>query len=402
MATARVVVVNGPRQAGKTTLLRAMHRATGGTFVTLDLPADLRAARLDPTSFARDLPKPLYIDEVQRGGDPLLLAIKAQVDLDPSPGRFVLAGSTRFLTVPTLSESLAGRARIVDLGPMTQAELRGLPPESWIDAAFRGRCPDVPNPPTRADYARMIVAGGLPSFARLDDERARAELLEDYARTVTLRDAREIARIRKADDLLRLLRLLAARTANELVITDLARDAGLDRETTSTYLALLETVYLSAPIPAWSRNITTKIKHRPKVHLVDTGLAAALVGAGSARLALPTEPGFGPLLESFVLGELSRAATWAELGVAVHHQRDRDGHEVDIVLEARDGRVVAVEVKASVDVRDEDLRGLRRLRDRLGDAFVLGVVASCGDRTRSLGDRLLAMPIAGLWGTTMV
>jgi predicted AAA+ superfamily ATPase len=400
LAGSRGIVVNGPRQCGKTELLGMLHRHIGGTFVSLDDVQAREAARIDPTGFVSEVPYPLLIDEVQRGGDALVLAIKREMDRSRQKGRFVLAGSTRFVTEPRLSESLAGRVRFVDLWPLSQGELAHTPDESFADRCFDG--PDglrsLPvKPLPRREIFHRVCAGGFPEAVLTDSNRLRRAFFNDYVRTITQRDIRELGRISENADLSRLARLLAARTAGEIVLVDIARDIGVDHRTAGRFLGLLETLYLHHLVPAWSRNLTAKVVQRPKLHLVDSGLAAHLLGVDPANLARPVATHSGQLLETFVAGELARQLTWADNGARLHHFRDRSGIEVDLVLEQPDGRVTGIEVKAAAGVADDDLRGLRLIRDRLGTDFTAGVVLHCGERTDSFGDRLLALPVTALW-----
>jgi hypothetical protein len=399
LRSSRVIVVNGPRQAGKTTLLQRVQRRRGGAFVSLDDEATLAAAREDPTGFLAAYPRPLFVDEVQRGGDALVRAVKVAVDRDRRPGAFVLAGSTSFLTVPVLSESLAGRARIIDLWPFSQGELAGVR-EAFLDRVFAG--PDAwaavaPSRTTRAEYFRRVCTGGFPEVVSLGSPRDRGAWFGSYVRTVTQRDIRDLSRLRRAADLPRLVRLLAARTAGELNVSSLAEACGLSPDLTHDYLALLETVYVHHTVPAWSRNLSAKVKRRPKVYLADSGLAAALTGMEAKRLAVPTCPMTGPLIETFVVDEILKMRSWSETDVALHHFRDRDGPEIDLVLETSDGRVAGIEVKAGLTVREDDFRWLRFLRDRTSAAFVQGIVLYAGADRLPFGDRLRALPLAALW-----
>lgn len=395
----RVVILNGARQSGKTTLLKQLHASRGGTFVTFDRPGDLEAGIRDPSGFVTGYPTPLLIDEVQRAGDPLIRAIKAEVDNDPRPGRYVLAGSTRFLTVPTLSESLAGRAHLVDLWPLSQDELEGRR-ERFIDLLFSEELAArevQASSLDRADYFERVCAGGFPEVTKMTRARTRAAWFTDYVTTVTQRDIREFSRLRQATELPRLLSLIAARSGGELNVSRLAADAGLHDDTTRNYLPLLETVYLFHTIPAWSRNLTSKVKRRPKIYLTDSGLAAHLVGASPTALALPTSAAAGQLLETFVVNELAKQRTWSEVDVTLFHYRDRAGPEVDVVIEARDGRVAGIEIKAARDVRATDFRWLELFARKLGKQFVAGIVLYTGSRPLPFGDRLTALPVSTLW-----
>lgn len=399
MRAARAIVVNGPRQSGKTALLAMVQARLGGTYLSLDQATNLALARTDPGGFVAGFDEPLLVDEVQRGGDPLVLAIKAALDVSAAKGRFVLAGSTRFLTEPRISESLAGRVRFVDLWPLSQGEIDGRgdgfvdvvlgAPEQLLDSSS-------PALDRRAVFER-VCRGGFPEAVLAEQRLDRQDFFADYIRTVTTKDVRELADLAHMADLRDLVRLMAARTATEVNVAALGRELALPAPTLRRYLPLLETIYLHHLVPAWSRNHTAKVVHRPKLHLVDSGLAAHLLGVDADALARPTASVAGALLESFVAGELARQLTWSEADAILFHWRDRNGAEVDLVIEAADGRVAGVEVKAAVDVDARDFRGLRALRDRLGDRWAAGVVVHCGDRPRPFGPGLYAVPVQSLW-----
>ncbi|MGH3692957.1 MAG: ATP-binding protein [Pseudonocardiaceae bacterium] len=396
----RVTIINGPRQAGKTTLLRQLHHKLGGTFATLDDADQRAAARDDPAGYLQAGARPLFIDEVQRAGDDFVLAIKAAVDRDPRPGTFVLSGSTRFLTVPTLSESLAGRAALVELWPFSVAERVGASPD-FLNRVFddpEALLRSSPQMLTRHEYLRLACVGGFPEVVTRQSARSRAIWFRSYLTTVTQREVLDVARVRHIELLPRMFRLLAALTAQELNVASLARDLGIDDETVRSYLPLLETVFLLHRLPAWSRNLTARVKRRPKIHLTDTGLAAWLMEQSPDGLARPGNPAAGSLLETFVVNELTKLRATAELDVSMFHFQDRDGREVDCVLETPAGRVVGVEVKAAATVRGEDFRHLTMLRDRIGKYFAAGVVFFTGERPLPFGDRLIALPISLLWG----
>jgi uncharacterized protein len=398
MAGFRVLVVNGPRQSGKSTLLRQMNASLDGTLVTLDDRTALKTARTDPGGFVTGYPYPLMIDEVQRGGDALVLAVKALVDRNDQPGQIVLAGSSRFLTVPTLSESLAGRARIIDLWPLSQGELTG-GADALVDRLF-GPTADVRQLRgehlARAAAMERIVVGGFPGVHRLQPS-LRRDWFDDYRRTLVQRDLSEIRKLRQIAEVPRLIRLMAAHTASEVNVSKLSTSLGLAAGTAHEYLSLLEVIYVHHLLPGWAPGFASRAKRKPKLHFVDSGLAADTLGVSIDRLAQPTCAEAGPLLETFVAGELARQRTWSTVRPDLFHFRDREQREVDIVAEAPDGRVVAIEVKAAVDVDDHDTRWLRYLRDKLGDRFVNGVVLHLGERPQPLGDRLTALPLSTLW-----
>jgi uncharacterized protein len=395
----RVIIVNGPRQSGKTTLLRQLEACRGGTYLTLDDGALRAAAQADPVAFIVDGPKPMMIDEIQRGGDELVLAIKAAVDRSPDRGQFVLAGSTRFLATPSLSESLAGRASVLDVWPFAQQELTG-GDSSFLTTAFEE--PESFRTTTqssyeRTDYFERIARGSYPEILTMRSELARAEWYNAYVQAIIETDIREMAKIDEPSSLRQLLRLAAASTAQELNVVKTASDLSLHRSTVNRYLNLLETVFLLQSLPAWSRNLNARAVRRPKIHVTDTGLAAYLLSVDAEGLAARVAPARGALVETFIANELAKQATWSPFRLNLFHWRVSQGAEVDIVAERTNGRVVGVEAKATDAVNLKDFSGLATLRDSLGDQFVHGFVLYTGQRSLSFGDRLTALPISALW-----
>lgn len=404
--TARAVVLHGARQSGKTTLARSVAAERAGSYVTFDDDQVLDAALADPHTFVRAYPYPLVIDEVQMGGQRVVRAIKTALDADNTPGRYLLTGSTNFLTVPTISESLAGRAIILRLWPLSQAELAAAPAPSAegapgaIERWFDGECGAAPSGTGRDDYLERICAGGYPEALRLAP-RPRARWFQSYAETVVSRDIVALGDIRRASVLPRLLRLAAANTAREVNIANWSQRLGADRATVESYLGWLRTVFLVQEVPSWTRNRAARVVRRPKIHLTDSGLAAALMDLDAAALRPPTAVAAGQLLETFVFGEISRQASAANQSIALYHYRDNARREVDLILERPDGAVVAVEVKTTASPRASDLRHVAALRDRVDTAepgaFRAGVMLHTGPNALTLGDRLHSAPIEMLW-----
>lgn len=305
---------------------------------------------------------------------------------------------SNFLTVPTISESLTGRARFVEVWPFTQGEIRGNH-DRFIDGAFQGSAAFSayqPGPFSRHDLLERVCAGGYPEVQRLS-VRQRPGWFRDYVRTTIERDVVELSGIRKVAEMGQLLRLFAARTGCELVMQGIIDDAPLERQAVYDHRAWLETIHLLTTLPAWSRNLTRRVKRHPKVFLTDPGLAAWLLGKTPAALASPEDPATSQLIETFVFAELRRQLTWAATDVAMFHWQDRSGAEVDIVLESADGRVVGVEVKTHRTAKPEWFRWLAQTRDALGDKFITGIALYAGNDVLPFGDRLLAAPITALW-----
>lgn len=369
-----------------------------GTFRRLDDEATLQAARNDPISFANYGPTPRAIDEIQLGGDSLVRAVKTVVDDNPAKGQFILDGSADFLTVPGLSESLAGRASFYELLPFSQGEIEGSRDE-FVRRAFTD--PDslrdsATSPVTRNDYLDRIVRGGFPEAYVLPSED-RADWFDGLVRTVTQRDITALANARRAGEIPRLLRLLAARTASELVISQIHSDSGLGRDTTADYIGFLEMTYMIHKVSAWSTNFTNRARRTPKAYLLDPGLAAHLLGVDVEGLAVPEDQRRGPLTETFVVGEVKKQLAWSGTRAQMFHFRDQHGAEVDLILEHPDGRIVAVEVKAASTTQGRDFKHLAALRDKLGNRFVHGFVLSMHPTPVAFGDRLTGLPISALW-----
>lgn len=393
----RVVTVNGARQAGKSTLARlAASGAHNPLFRMLDDPTTLRAAYDDPVGFVEH-DGLLVVDEVQLAPE-LFRAIKLAVDTDPRPGRFLLTGSARILALRDLPDALPGRMETVELWPFSQGEIDA-EPDRFVDAAF-ARGPALLHDSTlrRSDYLERVSRGGYPEAVRRTPRR-RAAFFESYLTTLIERDVAELSVIERRGELRRLLGLLAGRAGGLLVPSTLATQSGVPRTTLGRYLELLSAVFLVKQVPAWTAGTTGRAIGTPKLAYVDSGLASHLLGQDATRLG---EPGgaAGPMVESFVLSELARQLTWSDERVSLFHYRTRDGVEVDAVLEAADGRIVGIEVKAGATVRGEDLAGLRHLAARVGPRFVAGYVLYTGQQTQSFGDRLLALPLDALWRST--
>ncbi len=394
LADTRVVLITGARQAGKSTLVRVVAGDRLAERRDLDKAQDRAAAVADPVGFVES-PDLLVIDEIQRVPE-LLLAIKASVDEDPRPGRYVLTGSSRLFGMVAAPDALPGRMETVELWPFSQGELDG-EPDGFIDAIFTlGADLRHHSTLTRADYAARIVRGGLPEAASRSDPLRRQRFFDSYVQALIDRDVRQLSDIQRKDELRKLVRLLAARSATIIGAQSLESALGLSRPTISRYLQALEEIFLVKRIPGWSRNLGTRATASPKLIFVDSGIAANEISIDARSMIRPGAP-FGLLLESFVLSELARQLTWSSQAAELFHYRDQSKFEVDAVLENRAGQVVAIEVKAALTVGPDDFRGVRRLAERLGDDFVAGVVLYAGTSTLPFGDKLRAIPISALW-----
>jgi hypothetical protein len=392
LADTPVVMITGPRQAGKTTLARTF-AGKGRAYITLDDDTVLAGAYGDPAGFLRGVERAV-IDEVQRA-PALLRAIKRSVDADRRPGRFLLTGSANLLTLPRISESLAGRMEVINLLPLSQVEIhRGKP--AFLASAFAGRVAKPGRAVTGAELASIVLTGGYPEMYRRQEMPRRKRWARGYLKALVQRDVRDISDIEKLDGMLRLFRTLAHRSGGLVNFAQAGAQVRLDEKTARKYLAVLEQLFIVRRVEPWLRNRLKRLVKTPKLHFLDSGLLGASLAATPQHIAKQRAI-FGPLLETFVFSELLKQLDWHDHSGEVHYYRDKDQDEVDFVLEADDGSVVGIEVKAAATVGPGDFKGLRKLVAASGDAFRCGIILYDGDQLVPFGERLYAAPVSCLW-----
>lgn len=400
MAEEPVLLLQGPRTVGKSHLLAAIAKVHGATVLDLDDLATRRAAAADPGFIVRG-ESPVLLDEYQHVPE-LLDAIKAELNTDLRPGRFVLAGSTRYDALPIAAQSLTGRLHRVEVLPLSQGELSGTP-DRFLDRLLTDQSALVtgPSPTTRDEYIKRIVRGGLPLALARESDVGRGRWFDGYIDLTLGRDVPEIkAQLRKRSELPKYLATLASQSAQLLSVRAASEVAGFDKRTGESYLTLLEAVFLMRRLPAWGSTLRKRTVGQPKIHVVDSGVAAHLLGLTASRLARkhPTAlTMLGHLLETFVIGELRKQASWRDDIDTIGHWRTHDGYEVDLVIERSDGTIAGIEVKAGSIVRDKDLEGLRKLRGLVGDRFVAGAVVYLGQRSYTVERTLMVLPVDRLW-----
>ncbi|MHB9102616.1 MAG: ATP-binding protein [Sulfuricella sp.] len=387
-----VVLLSGPRQAGKTTLVRQF-AGEDRRFVTLDDELALLAARQDPVGLIRGLDCAV-IDEVQRA-PALLLAIKKSVDENRRPGRFLLTGSANLMALPTAADSLAGWMETLTMLPLAECEMQS-GTGKWLDVVFDGHIPKTNRPEVGDVLVDKVLHGGYPEAVSRATPRRRTAWAKQYLDALIQRDVREISGIEKLDHLPRLLKALAQMAGQLCNFTQLGGQVGLDSKTANKYLAVFEQMFLLSRVGPWSSNRLNRIVKTPRIQFIDSGLLSALVGLTEAS-ASRDRPLFGRVLESFIYSELLKQATWAERDYALYTYRDKDQVEVDFVIENPAAQVVGVEVKAAASVSAGDMAGLKKLAALAGDKFVAGVVLYDGKDTLPIGKNLWAVPISTLW-----
>lgn len=389
-----VVLLAGPRQAGKTTLVRQFAER-GLYYLTLDDELTLLSAREDSVGMIRNLDRAV-IDEIQRVPE-LLLAIKKSVDEDRRPGRFLLTGSANLMALPTVADSLAGRMETLMLLPLSQSEIENRP-ANWMDRVFAGEILTA-NPPVLGSHlVERVLRGGYPEAVARPTEKRRATWARQYIDAIIQRDVRDVAEIDKLDQLPRFLRALAQTAGQMCNYSELGGQVGLDGKTVSRYISVFEQMYLLKRIDVWARNRLKRVVKTPKLQFIDSGLLGVLTNIGLKDVQLD-KTGYGHILESFVFGELLKHTTTSDNDYRLLYYRDADKFEVDIVIENSAGQLVGVEVKAAATVKERDLRGLKKLAGLAGDQFTAGVLLYDGDETMPLGGNLWATPLSTLWGS---
>lgn len=400
-----VIALHGPRSVGKSTVLRGFAGEAGGSVLDLD-DVEVREAVIGNLASVTGGPAPVCVDEYQRVPD-ILDALKARLNREGSlPGTAVITGSTRQVALPVTAQALTGRLHTLTIWPLSQGEMAGVR-EDLLEALRED--PDgvirraTSSTTTRRDYVERVCAGGLPLALRRTGA-ARARWFDGFVRASVERDAVELSRIRERQAMTDLLSLVAAQTGQLLNVSATADKLGVSRITVESHLRLLEDLFLVVRLPAWGTSLRSRVSVKPKVHVVDSGLAARLLrltpdkltGLDPAALA-----DFGHLLETFVVAEIRKQASWLEEPVALGHWRTSDGAEVDLIVEHDDGAVLALEVKASERAPGSHFRGLTQLRDALGARFAAGIILTTGTRSYTYADRLHVMPIDRLWTPAM-
>jgi predicted AAA+ superfamily ATPase len=396
-----VVLLQGPRTVGKSTLLRELAVGRGAEVLDLDDLATREAVAADPGLFVSGA-VPVFIDEYQHV--PLVLdAIKAELNRDGRPGRFVLTGSARHESLPRVAQALTGRLHRLPVLPLSEGELLRVN-EHFVESLFddaRGFVAGATSTTTRVDYIERIARGGFPSAIARTSVEARNRWFDDYLRLTIERDVAELSKIEQAAVLPQLLGRIAGQTGQVLNVARIASDLALNERTTDAYLRLLEAVFVVQRLPAWGTTLTSRATAKPKIHILDAGVAARLLRLTPEKLDLRQPPmltELGHLLETFAVGELCKQVSWLDGIAGVGHWRTHDGDEVDLVIERHDGALIAFEVKAGSRVPGESLAGMRKLRAACGEAFLAGVALYLGNRSYTHEDRLHVMPVDRIWG----
>ncbi len=391
-----VVLLNGPRQSGKSTLAQWLAREKyPADYITLDDIATLAAAKEAPQDFIDNLTGPVIIDEAQRAPE-LFLAIKRAVDRDRRPGRFLLTGSTNILFLPKLANYLVGRLEIITLHPFSQSELTGCD-RNFIDDVFSDKLDIQPKTPEKwSQLAEKILRGGYPEAIQRGTPERRKSWFGAYISTIIQREVRDLSQINGLTHLPRLLGLIAARSAGLLNYAELSRTLAIPQTTLKRYLAVLAATFIIDAVPAWSANLGKRLVKAPKMVFGDTGLLGYFRDLTGERLGRDSDQK-GVFLENFVIEELRKQITWSAVQPGLYHFRTQTGREVDVVLEKTIGDIVGIEIKSRSTVNKRDFKGLEMLAESLGDKFIRGILLYTGEHTLKFGEKLWAIPAQAMW-----
>ena len=391
-----VVLIHGSRQCGKTTLAQSIGDQQGYHYITLDDDNQLQAAKYDPVGFIQGLPDKVILDEIQRAPE-LFTSIKASVDKNRIPGRFILTGSANVLLLPQLADSLAGRMEIIHLRPLAGSEIANIKP-NLIQQLFNA---DFGNNVNTNEYSRLgesladyICKGGYPAAITRSSDKRRKVWYRDYITSILQRDIKDISNIKNLEILPKLLALSASQTARLFNASDLAAPFGISRPTIRDYLALLEQIFLIEQLQPWHSNRLSRLIKTPKMHMTDTGLACSLMGINNQGL-WQDKALLGQLLETFIYQELRKYADWHDEALSFFHFRNKDKVEVDIIIE-QNRKLVGIEIKAAATITTSDFKGLRKLQDATAEQFAAGVVFYDGENILPFGEKLFALPISML------
>ncbi len=396
LADTPVIVLNGARQTGKSTLCQQLieQNIFKAQLITFDDPTILAAALQDTLGFLEDLQPHVILDEVQRVPE-IFLSIKKLVDQDRKGRRFILTGSADVMTLPKVADSLAGRIEVHNLWPLSQDEIRNKPSvflKTLVSEEDKFQYDEI----TWKDIIQTMQVGGYPEAVRRTTESRRSKWYESYINSVLQKDIRELANIEGLIQIPNILQLIATRVGSTINMSDIARLSGVKNTTLQRYMALLKYVFLIVKIPAWTPNFEGQFVKSPKIYLNDAGLLCHLRGEGVDSLA-ENRTNAGHILENFVVMEIIKQLSWSDMFLKPYHFSIHKGAEIDLVLENNKKKLFGIEIKSSASLNEKDFSGLKRLAALTPAKFQKGIVLYTGEQVVKFGDRFYAVPVSALW-----
>ena len=400
------VLLTGARQVGKSTLAQSLIASSwAAEYFTLDDRITLDSALRDPDGFISGLPVPSVIDEIQRAPD-LMRAIKRSIDRNRKPGQYLLTGSANILSLPSVTERLAGRVALHTLHPFSWPELEGMPLPGIMGDLFEvqtageliKRLPKKPTRDLRPRIIEQIITGGYPPVVLMNSQRARQEWHSAYRQTYLERDLRNLRAIENIPDFNRLLSLAGLRTGKLLNLSELSRESGLPFSTLRRYMNLLEVTYQVFLLRPYFSHAGKRLVKTPKLYFNDTGMAAHLSGLDTWAM-IEKHAATGPMLETWVASELCKILPLLDHRFRLYFWRTQEGQEVDFLIERGD-QLVAIEVKWTGRLKEADVRGLARCAENLKDKLRFSVVLYSGNEVVPLSAKSVALPLSIFFGVT--
>ena len=390
----RVVAISGARQTGKTTLSRQVI-AESGDYRSLDDSFMLDYAISDPKGFVHNNTGTMVIDEIQKAPK-LIPEIKLVVDKNNRPGQFLITGSANILTLPIISDSLAGRVKHIRLRPLTVGEILGHKP-SFPKKAFNMDFPGKISGYDKDHIVDLAFRGGYPEAVSIEKQQHRKDWHRDYLNTILMRDLKDIANIRRQNDLKSLVDILASWSAKFMELTQITAALSINKITLDSYINTLISMFLFEKVSPWLKTDYERIGKRPKFYATDTGLMTSLLGWEKKEVIMNNDRS-GKLIETFIFQELA-AQIDLDNKYNLYQYRDRQDREIDFLVEREDGALLGIEVKASHTVSKDDFKSQFWFEENIlkGNKSYTGIVLYSGDRIVPFKENMLAVPTAALW-----
>ncbi|MDR2799374.1 MAG: ATP-binding protein [Bifidobacteriaceae bacterium] len=392
------VSLNGARQVGKSTFAGQIINKIGGEIVNLDDDNILVAAENDAVGFLRQYENSLLvIDEVQRFPR-LTLAIKREIDRNRRSGRFLLTGSSNILKMRQNPESLAGRTVDIDMYGFSQGELSGVK-EDFVKGVLEEKdLIKYKSCLTKKDYAKKLFAGQYPVQNQFRNNRQKSYWYNSYIKYLLTKDLKDISSHLIPERLNRILKIVAANQAGELVVGRIADKLTLRRGAIENYVNTLETMNIIETLPVYSSNLTSKVVFHKKSIVLDTGLCMYLNGLNNDNILAPQNiENFGGQFEGFIIGELLRQRVWSEIDYNLYYYRNIRKEEIDVIIELYDGRVILIEIKSSSTHKYDSFHNIKKLSKAFGSKFVAGFVMNTAEDVYSIGKNMWSVPASLLW-----
>ena len=388
------VIVVGPRQSGKTTLIREFVN-DDWSYVTLDDVNQLQFAKADPVGFIRNFTsRHVVIDEIQRVPE-LMLPLKQSIDENRQPGRFLLSGSANAMVLPRVADSLAGRLEVINLFPLSECEIQNKT-STFLTKLLNSEVPQSKDIRIRDELLEKVCKGGFPEALERTDSNRRMAWFQQYITSIIQKDLSELADIEHLNVMAKLVHIFSNQIGQLLDYTSVAKSLELPRQTVKRYLELLKQLFIFQELPAWHSNQNKRLIKTPKIHIVDSGLLCGLNRITNEKLKTDRQQ-FGRILENYIFCELQKMASWLDEPLYFYHYRDKDKVEVDVVIETVTGDVIGIEIKAGATIGKADFQGLMRLEKAAGDKFKMGVVLYDGDHSNQFTEKIYSVPLGSMW-----